>query len=145
MPKSEKCSGLAMLWKKEIKLEIMGYAGNFIDAIVIDETLNFKWRITGFYGCSEVQKRKESWDQLKALNRRYQLPWLCFGDFNEILSMDEKMGGARRTQRQMEGFRSVVNACCFKDLGFIGPKFTWCNMQERDDRVYLRLDRVLAT
>ena len=59
--------------------------------------------------------------------------------------MDEKMGGARRTQRQMEGFRSAVNACYFKDLGFIGPKFTWCNMQERDDRVYLRLDRVLAT
>ena len=145
VPKSEKCSGLAMLWKKEVKLEIMGYAGNFIDAIVIDETLNFKWRITGFYGCSEVQKRKESWDQLKALNRRFQLPWLCFGDFNEILSMDEKMGGACRSQRQMEGFRSAVNACCFKDLGFFGPKFTWCNMQEGDDRVYLRLDRAFAT
>ena len=59
--------------------------------------------------------------------------------------MDEKMGGARRTQRQMEGFRSAFNVCSFKDLGFIGPKFTWCNMQEGDNKVYLRLDRALAT
>ena len=44
----------------------------------------------------------------------------------------------------MEGFRLAVNACSFKDLGFIGPKFTWCNMQEGDDRVYLRLDRAFA-
>ena len=55
------------------------------------------------------------------------------------------MGGARRTQRQMEGFRSAVNACSLKDLGFIGLKFTWCNMQEGDDRVYIRLDRAFAT
>ena len=40
VPKSENCSGMVMLWKKETKLEIMGYAGNFIDAIVTNETSN---------------------------------------------------------------------------------------------------------
>lgn len=45
----------------------------------------------------------------------------------------------------MKGFRSAVNTCGFKDLGFTGPRFTRCNMQEREDRVYLRLDRALAT
>ena len=70
-----------MLWKKEIKLEIMRYAGNFIDAIVIDEMLNFKWRITGFYGCSEVQKRKESWDQLKALYQKVSITLVVLWGF----------------------------------------------------------------
>ena len=60
VPKFENCSGMVMLWKKETKLEIMGYARNFIDAIVIDETSNFKWRIIGFYGHPETQRRKES-------------------------------------------------------------------------------------
>ena len=40
-------------------------------------------------------------------------------------------------------FRS--NICGFKDLGYCGPNFTWCNMQEGENRVYLRLDRALAT
>ena len=40
----------------------------------------------------------------------------------------------------MEGFREVVNFCGFKDFGYSGPDFIWCNMQEGDNRVYLRLD-----
>ena len=145
VPNSENCGGIAMLWKKELKLEIMGYTGNVIDAIITVEPSEFKWRIIGFYGQSEMHRRKESWDQLKALNKKFHLPWLCLGDFNEILSVDEKIGGVQRTQKQMKGFRSAVNTCGFKDLGFTGPRFTRCNMQEREDRVYLRLDRALAT
>ena len=50
------------------------------------------------------------------------------------------MGGAPRSQREMDGFREVVNVCGFKDLGYHGPDFTWCNMQEGDNQLYLRLD-----
>lgn len=82
---------------------------------------------------------------LRGLNRRYSLPWMCFGDFNEIVSMEEKMEGARRSQRQMGDFRDAINQCGFKDLGYIGPDFTWYNMREGEERVYLRLDRALAT
>ena len=60
VPKAENCRGLVMLWKKEIKLEIMRYAGNFIDAIVIDESSDYSRRIYGFYGHPEMHKRKES-------------------------------------------------------------------------------------
>ena len=45
----------------------------------------------------------------------------------------------------MDRFREVVNSCGFKDLGYCGPDFTWCNMQEGINRIYLRLDRALAT
>ena len=45
----------------------------------------------------------------------------------------------------MDDFREVIHQCRFKDLGFVGPKFTWCNMQKGDSRVLLRLDRALAT
>ncbi|XP_030946656.1 uncharacterized protein LOC115971101 [Quercus lobata] len=45
----------------------------------------------------------------------------------------------------MDGFREVVNVCGFKDLGYSGSDFTWCNMQEGENRVYLRLDRAFAT
>ena len=45
----------------------------------------------------------------------------------------------------MVKFRNVVNYCGFKDLGYVGPDFTWCNMQERAGRMYLKVDRVFAT
>lgn len=78
-------------------------------------------------------------------NRQYKLPWLCFGDFNEILSRNEKLGCASRPQQQMDSFRNAVERCNFKDMGYYGLHFTWCNQQEGDDRIYLRLDRAFAT
>ena len=45
----------------------------------------------------------------------------------------------------MEGFPQVVNNCCFQDLGYYGPDFTWSNMKEGNQRISLRLDRAFAT
>ena len=137
--------GLALLWTRETNLEIKSYGNHHIDAIVTEENTNFKWRLTGFYGHSQAHLRQFSWDLLSYLKDQYHLPWICLGDFNEILSMDEKFGGLVRSQRQMEKFRAVVNYCGFRDLGFLGPAFTWCNMQEGVGRMYLRLDKALAT
>ena len=59
--------------------------------------------------------------------------------------MTEKIGDVSRSQCQMDKFRRVVNLCGFKDLGYYGPKFTWCNMKEGSDRILLCLDRAFAT
>ena len=59
--------------------------------------------------------------------------------------MSEKQGGAQRSQNQMDGFRNVINLCNFRDLGYNGSDFTWCNMRKGVNRIYMRLDRVLAT
>ena len=145
VPSCGHSGGLALLWTREIDLEIKSYSNHHIDAIVSKTNSNFKWRITGFYGHPQAHLRQFSWDLLAYLKGQYQLPWICFGDFNEILSMEEKLGGLLRPQGQMEKFRNVVNYCGFKDLGYVGPDFTWCNMQEGDGRMYVRLDRVFAT
>ncbi|XP_075660563.1 uncharacterized protein LOC142630448 [Castanea sativa] len=144
IPSYGRSGGLALLWKKEIKVDVQSYSERHVDAIIFEDS-GFKWRITGFYGNPKSHRRKESWELLKILSKKFQLPWLCFGDFTEIVSMSEKMGGAQRSQRQMGGFREAINYCGFKDLGFCGPDFTWCNMQEGRQRIYLRLDRVLVT
>lgn len=57
----------------------------------------------------------------------------------------EKWGGPVRPQKQMEGFRQVVHAYGFQDLGFEGLEFTWSNQRSKEERIRLRLDRVLAT
>jgi hypothetical protein len=62
---------------------------------------------------------------LKYLNTQSDLPWLCAGDFNEVLEAQEQVGGQVQSERQMEGFREAVQICGFLDLGFIGLPYTW--------------------
>ena len=73
------------------------------------------------------------------------LPWLVAGDFNEILSDDEKLGGNNRLQSQMAGFRDALDACWLKDLGFVGNKFTWVRMKHNLIVTQARLDRAIAS
>lgn len=47
------------------------------------------------------------------------------GDFNEILSYEEKEGGADSERRAIEGFRDILYDCDLRDLGFEGQWYTW--------------------
>ena len=89
---------------------------------------------------SRETSKKESWNFLATLNNQFQLPWLCLGDFNEILLGEEKLGGLPRPQQQMDSFQCAVNRCGFKDMGYSGLAFTWCNQHEGESRIYLRLN-----
>lgn len=140
-----KGGGLVMFWRKEVNLEIRSFSRHHINAMVIEEVFGFKWRLMGFCGHLETHRRKESWRFLDTLNCQIHLSWLCVGDFNKILSAEENLRGASRPQQQMEAFRNIVNKCGFKDMGFSGVEFTWCNQQEGDNRVYLRLDKAITT
>ena len=55
--------------------------------------------------------------KVEKIKNKFTLPWLCAGDFNEILKVDEKLGGRFRPIRHMEAFREVLDECEFKDLG----------------------------
>ena len=55
------------------------------------------------------------------------------------------LGGAGRSERQMDGFRDAVAICGLSDLGFTGLPYTWDNRQQGDQNIKVRLDRGLAT
>ena len=141
--------GLAMLWKENVKLDIQtwvdGGSMSHIDAWVDGGSGVGRRHLTGFYGHPEAGRRLESWAKLKHLRTTSSLLWLVIGDFNELMGMSEKKGGSNRPRRQMANFVEDVNWCGLKDIGFIGPNFTW--LYERSDRSQIRerLDRALAT
>ena len=39
------------------------------------------------------KKKKELWTLLESLSHRSNLPWVCMGDFNEIMHAKEKVSG----------------------------------------------------
>ena len=72
-------------------LQIDTSSKNCIDAIV-NKGKEDVWRLTGFYGKPITHKRFESWNLLRQLNNRFNLPWVCVGDFNELRKCLEKNG-----------------------------------------------------
>ena len=68
------------------------------------------------------------------------IPWICDGDFNEIVRQEEKWGGALRDHNQMQSFRDVIDECSFMDLGYVGSKFTWAKHFEDGHSIRTRLD-----
>ena len=60
-----------------------------------------EWRFTGFYGEPKTHRRIEAWNKLRGLNSRLNVPWLCAGDFSEIIKKDEKLGGALKSHNHM--------------------------------------------
>ena len=60
--------------------------------VTIEEKDVYKWRFTGIYGEPKMEKKEETWRLLRNLHHQEKLPWVCMGDFNEILYNFEKQG-----------------------------------------------------
>uniref|UniRef100_A0A8R7TQR0 Endonuclease/exonuclease/phosphatase domain-containing protein n=1 Tax=Triticum urartu TaxID=4572 RepID=A0A8R7TQR0_TRIUA len=96
--KSEGLSGgLVLFWNNDSVVSLKSYSRTHIDVLIQNEsTGDREWRFTGFYGELVRSRRKRSWELLVFLRGEYDNPWLCVGDFNEVLDDNEQFGGAHR-------------------------------------------------
>jgi hypothetical protein len=136
--------GLALLWKSEAQVTIQNFSRGHINAVINDGTDAKVWKLTGFYGNPDTARRPDSWALLRHLARLSPEPWLCVGDFNEITSAAEKFRSTTRPPHQMRAFKEALEDGGLADLGFSGPKFTWCNGRSGEEFTRERLDRALA-
>ncbi|XP_071685392.1 uncharacterized protein [Lolium perenne] len=135
--------GLALWWRDGIEVDVRPWCQYYIDAAITFE--GKKWRFTGIYGEPRTELRTKTWEALYYLRRQDDLPWLCAGDFNEILHPGEQLGGNPRCEAQMERFRECLEMCGLADMGFQGYPYTWENRREGADNIQVRLDRGTAT
>jgi exonuclease III/phage terminase Nu1 subunit (DNA packaging protein) len=139
-----KSGGLALFWRRGINVELRWMGRMHIDVNVTEED-GFKWRLTGIYGEPRQDRREETWRLMRTLHHQSNLPWLCVGDFNEIMFNYEKQGGVPRPQICMDRFRDALLFCNLNDLGFEGDIFTWRNNNHRvEGYIRERLDRAVA-
>ncbi|KAK0584046.1 hypothetical protein LWI29_006910 [Acer saccharum] len=99
------CSGgLILLWKKVLQVKVLSYSVGHIDARFTMED-GYPWRFSGVYGDPSPHNRVASWDLMGRLSEMDRLPWVCGGDFNEILGMQEKVGGSVKSISGLIRFR----------------------------------------
>jgi hypothetical protein len=144
--KSEGSSGgLVMYWNNGSDVTLKSFSRNHINVMIKNNSTGpTEWRFTGFYGDPKRTARRRNWELLKYLRREFDRPWICAGDFNEVLSATEQFGGNDREEWKMEGFRDAIDYCRMADLGYIGLPYTWDNRQQEGANIKVRLDRGLG-
>jgi exonuclease III len=136
--------GLGIFWNNDIKVDCLPYSQYHIDAVV-HTPLEEPWRLTCVYGEACVSERHKTWDMLKFIKAYSPLPWLCIGDFNEVLHREEHVGVNDRSNTQIQAFRETVGVCELMDLGYIGTPWTFEKKVVGGSYCRVRLDRALAT
>ncbi|KAK6159063.1 hypothetical protein DH2020_006377 [Rehmannia glutinosa] len=102
------------------------------------------WVLTGIYGWREGSQKWRTNQLIRELKPKNGTPWLCTGDFNEIMWCFEKSSNRFRFDNKIEEFRHTIDSCALNDLGFTGSRFTWTNMQQGENNIQERLDQSLA-
>ncbi|XP_038977767.1 uncharacterized protein LOC120108255 [Phoenix dactylifera] len=113
--------------------------------MVISEPNEPPWVLCGVYASTDYRTRRILWRELTCLLSQ-GVPTLVVGDFNCILCPDDKRGGrAYSDSVDRREFREFMGRNGLVDLGFSGPRFTWCNNQQGQARVWERIDRAIAS
>ncbi|XP_020683339.1 uncharacterized protein LOC110100250 [Dendrobium catenatum] len=99
------------------------------------------WMVATVYGSKEVVKRRSLWGCIREA-ANLKLPLVVGGDFNCIISQDEKRRGRKFLFSQgLIEMVDFMNENDLHDVKVVGPMFTWCNNKSGSGRILERLDR----
>ncbi|XP_060972642.1 uncharacterized protein LOC133038492 [Cannabis sativa] len=140
VPRVGLSGGLLLLWKDNVDVTLLNYNINIFDCYMKCDN-GPSWHFSAFYGAPETHNRIHTWKLLERCKDVAPLmPWLVIGDFNEILSNQNKLGGALRCEQQMDKFRSVLDICYLYEQPFDGYPFTWIKGRHNVNAIKERLD-----
>ena len=136
--------GIGLFWNNSINVEILGYSDYHLD-VSVEEQYKEKWRMTCVYGEAQTHLRHQTWTTLKNISTTSSLPWLCLGDFNEVLRPEEHEGVGQRSNAQIQAFRDTIDVCMLLDLGYSGRFCTFEKKATGGTYTRCRLDRALVS
>lgn len=119
---------------------------NFSNVRMIDieaQVEGHKVLITFVYGDPVVEYHGNVWKRMLRLNGDRDGPWLLLGDFNEIISNEEKKGGRIRADSSFLQFRNMLASCGMIYFPFVENSLSWAG-RTRAERVQCRLGRAVG-
>ncbi|XP_074322878.1 uncharacterized protein LOC141659850 [Apium graveolens] len=119
-----KSGGLALMWRDKEQVQLRSLSKYHIDVEISMEGKD-KWRLTGIYGEPDRTQRRKTWELLRNLARDSNLPWCVIGDLNNVISHQDKKGGAPYPDWLIEGFNETLADTGLIDMDLVGHQFTW--------------------
>lgn len=135
--------GLIWLWHKEVDIHVVWTSDNVICCTVKNTNKQDVWLLYGVYGPTKYSAKRIFWGDMTEWFNNEEIPWLVFGDLNEIVDNSKRFWGKELSGRRLflKEFIQLTRAI---DLGCFGRKFTWINKQDGAANIRRQLDRALA-
>lgn len=93
---------------------------------------NFYFMFSGIYASTKFKRRKVTWSTLKDIAGEIDLPWLVIGDFIEVYSQSEKLGGKPIKLNRCLAFNLCIWECGLIDVKSSGLRYTWTNKSKKN-------------
>ncbi|CAA0823185.1 Unknown protein, partial [Striga hermonthica] len=97
------------------------------------------------YMNSDKAIRRRQWEFLIDKKMNWGTCWMIAGDWNDIISNEEKRGGLRRLESSFSEFRQFIEEMEMLEVDQQGSFFTWGNNRASDGYVEERLDKVFSS
>ncbi|KAJ6392569.1 hypothetical protein OIU84_026820 [Salix udensis] len=137
---------ILMTWNPaKLMVQILDQAPQWLVCETTMLASNKKLLITFIHGFNTPAERVQLWDHLMGrCSVNNLVPWLAIGDFNAILSGEDRVGGSQRWPQHMEDFPVCIQQAGLSSIPYTGLRFTWSNGQTGSNSIQKKLDWALA-
>ncbi|KAF5442124.1 hypothetical protein F2P56_037171 [Juglans regia] len=135
---------LLLLWRPGVEIEPVNININAISVLVYSDPTHQPWIITYVYAPAQWNNKAGFWSHLDSLYQAFPGPWICLGDFNDLIDQNKKSGGRPIYYNPNKGLKALMDRNGLIDIGYMGPKFIWTNNRQGQALIRERLDRAIA-
>lgn len=95
------------------------------------------------YAFNQLAQRLNLWRDIGQQANRINRLWCIMGDFNNVLSCQDRVGGNPVTTHEFQDLQDMMNRSGLFSHDTTGDHFTWSN-RHRQGIIYSRIDHVLC-
>lgn len=147
IPTINYCGGIWVLWNnQDYKFSIWFENHRIVISKVLDLQDNFEFYCIGIYASAQNHEKESFWLSLIDLLLGLDFPWVLIGDFNDLLSSEEKLGRRVLPLSAYDCLKFVLSQLEAMDVPHNGSSFTWKkNLQgyviyEKLDQAFMHLE-----
>ncbi|XP_058784644.1 uncharacterized protein LOC131659472 [Vicia villosa] len=139
--------GNGRLWVEwnpnKVSVRHVSSSSQFIHCSVYAIDGSFNYWMTAIYAHNKLIHRKKLWKDLEDIDKNQTGPWCTVGDFNNVMSSQDRIGGNTVTETEYEDLNIMVENTGLGEMDSKGEFYTWTNKQANNP-IYSRIDRLLA-
>ncbi|XP_033513491.1 uncharacterized protein [Nicotiana tomentosiformis] len=139
-------NGRIWLGRKQscVALTILESTPQVVHCHVENKSSQFQCKISFVYGYNIAGGGRGLWETLRHISTYTIEPWIILGDFNAILSTEDKVNGLPVHVNETIDFQTCVTDIVLGQVNRKGWQYSWCNKRDGDDWIYSHIDWVFG-